>query len=163
MFYVSHQLQPLFTLKMSTMKKVAFIMFCCFFAIGTAVASEPDYVIVDNQVYLVKTLHTNTFLGFTGKNDEGRLRFKASEVQAYRKAGEVYWRMPVVENGEETGRYAFMKLLTSRSGFAVYRHTKYIDNWTPVYALHIFKGSDYTLTVDERNRDQLLKFFSFAI
>ena len=157
------RLCDIFKTNFSHMKRVAFILFCCFISMKAAVASEPDYVITDNQLYLMESLRICPILGFTGKNEEGRLRFKASEVQAYRKGGIVYWCMPVVERGQASGRYAFMELITTRGGLAVYRQTKYVDSWKPVNMIHVYKGMNYTLTVDEKNRDQLVRFFSHAM
>ncbi len=145
------------------MKKLLFVLFCGLFGIGVAVASEPDYVVVNDQVYAVESLRISPIFGFTGKTDEGRVRFKVSEVKSYRKNGEVYCKMPVVENGHNTGREAFMELITTRGGLAVYRQTNYLDSWTRADQLHVFKGTDYTLTVDQANRENLLRFFSFAI
>lgn len=145
------------------MKKLMFVLFCCLFGLGVAVASEPDYVVVNDQVYAVESLRVSPIFGFTGKTADGRVRFKVSDVQSYRKNGEVYWKMPIVENGQKTGREEFMELITTRGGLAVYRQTKYLDSWTRADQLHVFKGSEYALTVDQANRENLLKFFSFAI
>jgi hypothetical protein len=162
MVYDSVISQPFINLKMSTMKKVVFLFFCCLFGLSAVYAAEPDYVVSEGKLYVVETLRANTLFGFYGKNDDGRVRFSASEVESYRKNGEVFFKMPEVVDNKPTGREVFMQGLATRNGYVIYRHSVMADRRTPVDNYYVYKGKDYVLQLDQSTSKQLSHYFNYG-
>ncbi len=144
------------------MKKLIFVLFCCLFGMGTALASEPDYVISEGNIYVVESLRISPWMGFSGNSDGSRMRFKASEVDGYRKNGEVFHRMPIVEDSRATNKTAFMQALAFRGGYTVYRYTPTLSSSGNEDLYLVFKGEDYVLTIDYERSKVLTMYFSYV-
>ncbi len=143
------------------MKTVMFIMLCVFFATGTVRAIEPDYIISDGKVYIVEKVRISPFLSIHGKNEDGSVRFKAKDVEGYRKAGVVYHRLPEYVDNRPTGREVFMQGLALRNGYIIYCQTLPGANRLAHNNYFVFKGRDYFLKLDPSTSEQLTNFFSY--
>jgi hypothetical protein len=93
-----------------------------------------------------------------GIKDDNRDRYKVCEVSEFRKNGKVYERMPVIRNNQETGRYAFMEVVSYRNGMKVYRYNHPgMDNKD--FDLLVYKGNQFVVRFDEKNAQNLSNFF----
>lgn len=134
---------------------------CCLFGAGMAWASEPDYIVSDGKVYIVESVKISPFQVFHGKNDDGRVRFRANEVESYRKNGEVYQRLPEYVDNQPTGREVFMKGLAYRNGYVIYKQTSMAENRQVIEQYYVFRGNDYLLQLDPSTSLQLTQYFSY--
>jgi hypothetical protein len=156
-------MQPLLIIKkLSTMKKLVLVLFCCIFGIGAALANEPDYVISNEKVYLVESLRISPWMRFSGKSEGERLRFKASEVDGFRRNGEVYHKLPIVEDGKVTNQTAFMQALAFRGGYTVYRYTPTGSLNKADNQYFVFMGGEYVLTIDHARSKHLTMYFNYV-
>jgi hypothetical protein len=146
------------------MKKLNLLFIILALGISTlAKAAEmPDYVITAEGVkYFEKVRYglTNYLTGVI--KTAANVQYSADEIIAYRKNGKVYERMPVIESNRETGRYAFMEVLSYRSGLKVYRHSfpsghdPREDNMDYL----VYRDGKYVVRFDERNAETLKRFF----
>jgi hypothetical protein len=135
-------------------------MLCLVLGAGAVKARGLDYVVTDGQVYAFETVKSLPFSGIVGINEEGRHRFPASVVDAYKKDGKVYHRLTDIDNGKPVNRNVYMEVVAARNGLTLYRQVRYVDSRERVEVYHIFKGSDYHLTLEPRNSEGLLNFFS---
>lgn len=142
------------------MKKVLIVLFCCLFGIGAAWSNEPDYVITNGEVQFVESLRVSILFGFSYKTEEGKVRLKASEVDSYRKDGIVYYKMPVIVNGVETGRKQFMEAVTMRNGQIVCRQKSSLESGEMAESLNVYRDNKYELTIDTKNIDTLSQYFN---
>jgi hypothetical protein len=144
------------------MKKLIFVLLCSLIGVGASMASEPDYVISDGKVYFVESLSVRPWNVITGKSEGERLRFKASEVEGYRKDGEVFRMLPVVENNQMTNKTAFMKAIAYRGGYTVYQYSPVVSNYKNETHYFVFRGEEYFLTIDYTISKSLSMYFSYA-
>ena len=144
------------------MKKLVIVLFCCLIGIGAALANEPDYVLSDGKVYFVESLRVSPLMRFSGKSEGERLLFKASEVDGFRKNGDVYHKRPVVEDEKVTNQTAFMQAMAFRGGYTVYRYSPYgsLDNKYDQY--FVFIGGEYVLTIDHARSKHLTMYFNYV-
>ena len=142
------------------MKQVVIVMFCLVLGSGAVQARGNDYVVTEGKVYAFETVRSLPFSGFVGINEEGRQRFPMSEVDAYSRQGKIYHKMTDIQNGKPVNRMVYMEVVAARNGLTLYRQIQYVDSRERVEIYHIFKGSDYHLTLEPRNSEGLLNFFS---
>jgi hypothetical protein len=146
------------------MKKIKLLLLIAALGFSTlAKAMElPDYVITAEGVKYFEKVRfglSNFLTGIDKSADNAQ--FKADEIISYRKNGRVYERMPVVENNRETGRYAFMEVLSYRSGLKVYRHTIHTgyDPRVDQNDYLVYRDGKYVVRFDARNAETLKRFF----
>lgn len=142
------------------MKKVIFVSLCFLIALGTSWANEPDYVVSDGQVYVLESLKISPIFGFRGINEEGRHRFKASDVERYKKNGAVFCKLPEYIDNKPTGREVFMEAVVAKNGLTVYRYPVLSTNRTFVDTYLVYKGTSYVLQIDRATSGHLSQFFS---
>ena len=135
-------------------------MLCLVLGAGAVQARNYDYVVTEGKVYAFETVRSLPFSGFVGISEEGRQRFALSEVDAYSRQGKVYHRMTDIQNGKPLSRMVYMEAVASRNGLTLYRQVQYVDSRDRVEVYHIFRGADYHLTLEPRNSESLLNFFS---
>jgi hypothetical protein len=142
------------------MKQVVLIMLCLVLGAGAVKARGLDYVVSEGNVYAFETVRSLPFSGIVGINEEGRQRFPTSVVDAYSKDGKIYHKLTDISNGKPTNRKVYMEAVAARNGLTLYRQVQYVDSRDKVEIYHIFKGSEYHLTLEPRNSEGLLNFFS---
>ena len=145
------------------MKKVLIVLFCCLFGIGTAWSNEPDFVVTNGEVHFVESLRVSFLFGFSWNTDEGRVRLKATEVDSYRKNGIVYYKVPVIVNGRETGRKQFMEAISMRNGQVVCRQLTAMRVGEKAELLNVYnvdRDNSYDLTITSKNVETLSQYFS---
>ena len=142
------------------MKQVVLIMLCLILGAGAVKARGMNYVVSDGQVYAFENVKSLPFTGIVGISEEGRQRFPTSIVDAYSKDGKIFHKLTDVSNGKPTNRKVYMEAVAARNGLTLYRQVQYVDSRERVEVYHVFKGSDYHLTLEPRNSEGLLNFFS---
>lgn len=126
----------------------------------TLKASAPDYIITDEGVTYYEKVRYGLTTGLVGVNESGRVGYQAGDVVSFSKNGQIYERMPVIRNNSETGRYAFMEVIAYRCGMKVYRNSLGgSPGDLPNYELLVFKNGRFIIKFDEKNSENLQKFF----
>jgi hypothetical protein len=144
----------------STMKQVVLIMLCLVLGAGAVQARGFDYVVSEGNVYAFETVKSVSFSGIVGISEEGKQRFPASVVDGYCKDGKIFHKMNDISNGKPTNRKVYMEAVAARNGLTLYRQVQYFNSREKVEIYHIFKGSEYHLTLEPRNSEGMLSFFS---
>ncbi len=123
-------------------------------------AQTTDYIITGDGVKYYSKVRAGLSSTITGINESGKERFSADQVVAYSRDGRIYERVPVVVDNKETGRYAFMELITYRNGLKVYKHTIFHDISNPVEEYLVYRNDGtYVVKFDGRNTTTLNQFF----
>jgi hypothetical protein len=142
------------------MKKLIFLLFVGIFSLSSAIrAGVPDYIVTKDEVKFYSKVRTGLSY-LVGIDESGKDRHHLSEVLTYCKNGRIYERMPLIENNSETGKYAFMELISYRNGLKLYRHNlsqgtgSIIENDYLVY-----KNGNFVVRFDAKNYQTLNEFF----
>lgn len=152
------------------MKKLSILLMFGLFSVSAFVMagvsdhknSGPDYIITEDGVQFFEKVRTGLFSSLTGIGESGRVSYKAEDVIAYRKDGQIYERMPVIENNRETGRYAFMELIAYRNGHKLFRHYVYEGGYPREAEYYVFRNGSYLVNFDKKNSISLNNFFMRA-
>ena len=123
-------------------------------------AQVPDYIITRDEVKYFKKVREGLSSNIIGITEVGREKISADQVLAYSRDGRIFERMPVIEDNRETGRYAFMELLTHRNGLKVYKHITmpYTNDPEEEYLVYTVDGK-YVVRFDSKNSPTLNQFF----
>jgi hypothetical protein len=143
------------------MKKLTFLFILGIFTLSTVVnAGTPDYIQTRDDVKFYSKVRTGLLSVLIGVDDSGRTRYDIDEVVAYRKNGRVYEKMPVISDNKETGRYAFMELVSYRNGLKVFKHEITSGLVYPAEAEYlVFRNGSYVVHFDHKNVLSLNEFF----
>lgn len=119
-------------------------------------AEAQDYVGTGDDVQYYKKVRYGLTSGLVGVNENGRVKYKDEEVDAFRKDGHIYEKMPVFKNNKETGSYAFMELVGYRNEMKVFRNycaDKLQDEFL------VYRNGNFVVQFNERNSQTLNDFF----
>ena len=145
------------------MKKL--ILFALIAAVSLSAYSAPkltDYVVTDDGItYFVNVRHgISDFL--IGKTEEGtKVRFKKSEINSYRKSGEVFQKKQVIINGKVCEDCTFLRLLKTKNGCGFYVLQSY-ENGVKHSKFYVYNGDRYVLEVNMKNYLQMFNFFKIT-
>lgn len=145
------------------MKKFAAILTAMI--IGSVILSAegvpgPDYVKTKDGTYFFKNVRNGLGKYIVAKNPSGdKKKFRYQEIETYQSKGVVYERCPKIINGELSSETCFMELKAYRNGIKLYKQEKVSKRGRLVEEYHLFKGQDYLLSLDEKNRDYIMDFF----
>jgi hypothetical protein len=143
------------------MKKTNHLIIIAILGISSVtIAGIPDYIITGDEVKFYDKVRMGIPTGLVGIREEGKDRYKMSDVTAYRKDERVYEKMPVVKNNLNTGRYAFMEVVSYRNGMKVYRYRDYsAQNQNDEYRYLVYSGNRFVVEFDIKNYETLSTFF----
>jgi hypothetical protein len=140
------------------MKKLSYLFLIAFLSTTFFVKAGPDYIVVGEEIEFYEKVRYGLTTSLVGIKDSNRNRYKSCEVSEFRKNGKVYEKMPVIRDNQETGRYAFMEVVSYRNGMKVYRYNHPgMDNKD--YDLLVYKGNQFVVRFDEKNAQNLSNFF----
>jgi hypothetical protein len=77
----------------------------------------------------------------------------------YCKNGNVYMKMPEMQDNKPTGKTVWMELLAVRNGFSIYKYDSFLPSGQAVTDFYVFEGERYVLQLDEKNTANVLSFF----
>jgi hypothetical protein len=157
-----------FNLKRQIMKKLIIIPLLVFAIISVSAKNlgDYDYVITKDGTYYCELVKVG-LINLKGITQNGAaLKVNLNEVRAYKSNGKIFEKMPVFEENNFTGNYAFMELIGMKDGMKLFRQTA-IDNTESVSSgynqFFVFKNDEYVLQVSNTSCDQLFKYFNVGI
>ncbi len=139
------------------MKKFNLLLAIAFLSLTTVVrAGVQDYIITEDNVKYYEKVRYGLTTSLIGIDDTGRVKYNAKDVKAFRKDGRIYERMPVFLNNQETGRYAFMELLSYRNDLKVFRYNCPSHMQDKFF---VYRDGNYMVEFDKTNSSTLNDFF----
>jgi hypothetical protein len=141
------------------MKKISYLFLIAFLSTTfLAKAGLPDYILTGDEIEYYEKVRYGVTASLVGIKDSNRNRYKSDEVSEFRKNGKVYERMPVIRDNKETGRYAFMEVVSYRNGLKVYKYY-HPGLYSQDNELLVFKGKQFVVSFNEKNARTLSNFF----
>jgi len=147
------------------MKKLALIIVVLTISLSVFAGNSGklvDYVLTSDGVVYYK----NISYGFSDENylvcktDNGdKITYSFDEVVRYRKSGDTYDKLPVVENQKVTDKLVFMEYLKYRNGLQVYKYETVDCNGDDVVELYVFSSDKFVVDFTTQNQETLVDFF----
>jgi len=144
------------------MKKILLVALIAIMTIGmNASVSNPDYVVTEDGVSYFNKIKYGFSNYLIGVNEVGvKIKFKRENITSYKKNGEVFVKKQFIKNGKPCKGCYFMKLIKTRHGFSLYTSMCYDISGDNEKKCFVFKGKEFVLEVNEKNRLQMINFFS---
>ena len=117
-----------------------------------------SYVKAGDKVYIGQELKMGLFNTKVISSDGSITKIPYRNVQAYMDGTHLFESLPVVNESNDTTRFAFMEYLTSRNGLRLYRYGNYDEKDTK-YEYFVFRGGQFHLRLNQTNAQTTLAFF----
>jgi hypothetical protein len=121
--------------------------------------TAPDYVSTNFGTFFYENVREGFGNYLIIRNEAGEtMKFDKELVKSYKSNGHVYERKPVIINGKASSETTFMELMCYRNGVHVYRDKNTGNAGNQVYSVHLFKGNDFIMSINENNKDYIVEF-----
>ncbi|MBN2662372.1 MAG: hypothetical protein JXR68_01875 [Bacteroidales bacterium] len=121
--------------------------------------SVGDYVTTVNGRHFYQNVNHGVFHFLNAKINGTKTSYTKEEVLEYKINNNVYTKLPVFINNQNTGKFAFMKALSYRSGLVLYEYEHCIDGFSYT-DYFVYRNSDLVVTLTPENYLNLIDFFT---
>jgi hypothetical protein len=150
------------TIRLVSVVIAAFFMVSAYADFGYVITAN-ETIMCSNMKMGIKNARVTLLNGEKTKIDK-------DQILSFQYNGSQFDRMPVYENGQNTGKTRMMQLLCQRNGLRLYKCCAIIpsgwDNATNTFEstrkvtmLHVYKDGKYYLQLDKNNAKTLAEFF----
>lgn len=146
------------------MKKLILIplLFFACLAMNAKGLNDYDYVVTSSKTYFCEEITIGLLKTKCVLSTGQVLNIKLNEIQAYKKNGHIFERMPVFYEDKTNGATDFMELIGQKGNLKLFKYVS-IDNYgtrSQIYNQYfIFRNGEYVLQLNSKSGPGLIKFF----
>jgi hypothetical protein len=142
------------------MKKILVLVLLAGYCIAGIASKPASWVSTNNGKIDAKKMAVGIKRARIVTTDGKTMLLPLDQINAYSIDGRVFENMPLYKDGKPTGKTAFMELIKSRNGLAIYQYVSSAPIDYDIYEAFVYKGAQLQLELDEKTLPNACNFFA---